>query len=71
MTTIDLKVGDLISFKPKSFGEDHWSNPGIVLDSYQHDDDDGLNDLIWIVWIDGGKYMVNRRNDDVVFLTIP
>ena len=30
-----MKVGDLITFKPKSFGDDDWSNPGIVLDSYR------------------------------------
>ena len=66
-----MKIGDLISFKPKSFGDDDWSNPGIVLDSYISDDRvrGGLMDEIWIVWIDGGKYMVNERNDDVVHLT--
>jgi len=66
-----VKVGDLISFKPKSFGDDDWSNPGIVLDSYEADDRQagGWNDLIWIVWIDNGKYMVNERNDDVTYLT--
>ena len=66
-----MKVGDLISFKPKSFGDDSWSNPGIVLDSYEDDDRQagGWKDLIWIVWIDGGKYMVNERNDDVMYLT--
>lgn len=68
-----MKIGDLISFKPKSFGDDHWTNPGIVLDNYQYGDRDtvGGNDLIWIVWVDGGKYMVNERNDDVVYLTTP
>ena len=66
-----MKVGDLISFKPKSFGDDDWSNPGIVLDSYVSDDRQGggWRDEIWIVWIDGGKYMVNERNDDVARLT--
>ena len=66
-----MKVGDLISFKPKSFGDDDWSNPGIVLDSYVSDvwQDEGGRDEIWIVWLDGGKYMVNERNDDVVYLT--
>ena len=62
-----MKVGDLISFKPKSFGDDDWSNPGIVLDSYEHEG--GWKDLIWVVWIDGGKYMVNERSDDVTYLT--
>jgi hypothetical protein len=65
-----VKVGDLISFKPKSFGDDDWSNPGIVLDSYISDYDGyDKRDEIWIVWLDGGKYMVNERNDDVVYLT--
>ncbi len=65
-----MKVGDLISFKPKSFGDDDWSNPGIVLDSYISDYDGyDKRDEIWIVWLDGGKYMVNERNDDVVYLT--
>ena len=47
-----MKVGDLISFKPKSFGDDDWSNPGIVLDSYVSDDrqSGGWRDEIWIVW---------------------
>ena len=68
-----MKVGDLISFKPKSFGDDDWSNPGIVLDSYESDDRQtgGWKDLLWVVWIDGGKYLVNERNDDVVYLTTP
>tara|TARA_R110002020_G_scaffold448527_1_gene661355 strand:- start:55 stop:264 length:210 start_codon:yes stop_codon:yes gene_type:complete len=67
-----VKVGDLISFKPKSFGDDDWSNAGIVLESYEHDlptDDADWKDLIWVVWVDGGKYMVNERNDDVMYLT--
>ena len=29
-----MRVGDLISFKPKSFGDDDWSNPCIVLDAF-------------------------------------
>ena len=66
-----MKVGDLISFKPKTFSDDDWSNPGIVLDSYVHDgrQSGGWLDEIWIVWIDNGRYMVNLRNDDVVYLT--
>ena len=66
-----MKVGDLISFKPKSFSDDDWSNPALVIDSYVSDDrkDGGYLDEIWIVWIDGCKYMVNQRNDDVVYLT--
>ena len=66
-----MKVGDLISFKPKSFGDEDWSNPGIVLQSFEKDDTElgGWKDLIWVVWVDGGKYMVNERNDDVMYLT--
>ena len=54
-----MKVGDLISFKPKSFGDDDWSNPGIVLESYQHDDRElgGWNDL-------------EVKQDDYNFVTI-
>ena len=66
-----MKVGDLISFKPKSFGDDDWSNPGIVLQSFEKDDTElgGWKDLLWVVWLDGGKYLVNERNDDVMYLT--
>ena len=66
-----MKVGDLISFKPKSFGDEDWSNPGIVLGSYEKDDTElgGWKDLLWVVWIDGGKYLVNERIDDVTYLT--
>ena len=62
-----MKVGDLISFKPKSFSEDDWSNPGIVLESFEADDRQtgGWKDLLWVVWVDGGTYLVNERNDDV------
>ena len=68
-----MKVGDLVSFKPKSFGDNDWSNPGIVLESFEVDDRQmgGWKDLLWVVWIDGGKYLVNERNDDVVYLTTP
>ena len=66
-----MRVGDLIAFKPKSFGDDDWSNPCIVLDCFINDDrrGGGFRDAIWVVWCDGGKYMVNERNDDVVYLT--
>ena len=66
-----MRVGDLIAFKPKSFGDDDWSNPCIVLDCFINDDrrGGGFRDTIWVVWCDGGKYMVNERNDDVVYLT--
>jgi hypothetical protein len=63
-----VQVGDLISFKPKHFGDDDWSNPGIVIDSYV-DGAGGLIDKIWIVWIQNQKYLLNERNDDVVQLT--
>ena len=66
-----MKVGDLISFKPKSFGDEDWSNPGIVLQSFEKDDTElgGWKDLLWVVWLDGRKYLVNERNDDVMYLT--
>jgi hypothetical protein len=42
-----------------------------VLESYEHDNREfgGWKDLIWVVWIDGYKCMVNERNDDVTYLT--
>jgi|TARA_B100000282_G_scaffold290035_1_gene260528 hypothetical protein len=63
-----VKVGDLISFKPKSFGDDDWSNPGIIIDSYiskgfERDEE------IWIVWINGHKCLINERVDDVIIIT--
>ena len=66
-----MRVGDLISFKPKSFGDDDWSNPCIVLDCFVNDDrrGGGFRDIIWVVWCDGGRYMVNQRSDDVLYLT--
>ena len=63
-----MKVGDLISFKPKSFSDDDWSNPGIVLDSYISKGYE-RNDEVWIVWINGHKCLVNERVDDVVIIT--
>ena len=65
-----MKVGDLISFKPKSFSEDDWSNPGIVLESFEADDrqSGGWKDLLWVVWIDGGTYLVNARNASVLIV---
>ena len=66
-----MRVGDLIAFKPKSFGDDDWSNPSIVLSGFISDDRKfgGHRDMIWVVWCDGGKYMVNERNDDIMYLT--
>ena len=66
-----MRVGDLIAFKPKYYGDADWSSPSIVLDCYVSDDRKvgGHRDIIWIVWCDGGKYMVNPRNDDIVYLT--
>ncbi len=66
-----MRVGDLIAFKPKSFGDDDWSNPSVVLDGFISDDRKfgGYRDMIWIVWCDGSKYMVNERNDDIMYLT--
>ena len=69
--TDSIKIGDLVSFKPKYYGESDWSNPGIVLDSYRYGFKDTVNgnDLIWIVWVDGSRYMVNERHDDVIHVT--
>ncbi len=66
-----MRVGDLIAFKPKSFGDDDWSNPSIVLSGFINDDRDfgGHRDMIWVVWCDGSQYMVNERNDDIMYLT--
>jgi hypothetical protein len=66
-----VRIGDLISFKPKSFGEDDWSNPCIVLDAYVSDDrrGGGWKDTIWVVWCNGGKFLVNPRLDDIIYLT--
>tara|TARA_Y100001937_G_scaffold104570_1_gene144650 strand:- start:714 stop:935 length:222 start_codon:yes stop_codon:yes gene_type:complete len=66
-----MRVGDLIAFKPKSFGDEDWSNPSIVLSGFINDDRDfgGHRDMIWIVWCDGSEYMVNERNDDIMYLT--
>ena len=66
-----MRVGDLIAFKPKSFGDDDWSNPSVVLDGFISDDRKfgGYRDMIWVVWCDGSKYMVNERNDDIMYLT--
>ena len=66
-----MRIGDLISFKPKSFSDDDWSNPRIVLGGCMSDDrkTGGHSDMIWIVWCDGSKHMVNERNDDIMYLT--
>ena len=66
-----MRIGDLIAFKPKSFGDDDWSNPCIVLDAFVNDDSrgGGFRDTIWVVWCDGGRCMVNPRNDDIMYLT--
>tara|TARA_R100000657_G_C4655698_1_gene99702 strand:- start:80 stop:280 length:201 start_codon:yes stop_codon:yes gene_type:complete len=64
-----VKVGDLISFKPKSFGEDDWSNPGIIIDSYITKGFEEREEEIWIVWINGHKCLVNERVDDVTIIT--
>ncbi len=66
-----MRIGDLISFKPKAFDDDDWSNPCIVLDGFINDNRKfgGERDMIWVVWVDGGKYMVNERTDDILYLT--
>ena len=42
-----------------------------ILGGFISDDRDfgGHRDMIWIVWCDGGEYMVNERNDDIMYLT--
>ena len=64
-----MRVGDLISFKPKSFGDDDWSNPGIIIDSYISKSFNMKDEEIWIVWINGHKCLVNERVDDVIIIT--
>tara|TARA_B100000989_G_C19459888_1_gene435738 strand:- start:231 stop:428 length:198 start_codon:yes stop_codon:yes gene_type:complete len=60
-----VKIGDLISFKPKSFGDEDWSNPGIIIDSYVSKGFE-FDDFLWVVWIDGSEYLVNDRVDDII-----
>ena len=64
-----MKVGDLISFKPKSFGDDDWSNPGVIIDSYVSEGSGETQEKVWIVWINGHKCLVNERVDDVMLIT--
>jgi hypothetical protein len=63
-----VKIGDLVSFKPKSFSNEDWSNPGIVLDSYISTGIDKNNEEVWVVWINGHKCLVNERVDDVIII---
>ena len=63
-----MKVGDLISFKPKAFSDMDWSNPGIVLSKFETTGWPMKEDL-WVIWIDGMEYIVNERNDEVMHLT--
>ncbi len=60
-----MKVGDLIAFKPKSFGDEDWSNPGIVTGFYVSKGFE-YDDYLWVVWIDGNEYLVNEKVDDIV-----
>tara|TARA_R110002020_G_scaffold449812_1_gene663146 strand:+ start:223 stop:426 length:204 start_codon:yes stop_codon:yes gene_type:complete len=65
LTTIDLKVGDLISFKPVGFGNDDWSNPGIVLEQYAAPDEE-----LWVVWVDGMKCVIHdNEHYEIMYLT--
>ena len=63
-----MKVGDLIAFKPKTFSDMDWSNPGILLNKIQSTGWPTEEDL-WVIWIDGMEYIVNERNDEVMHLT--
>ena len=62
-----MKVGDLISFRPTGFGDEDWSNPGIVVRQWEHLDKN--KQPIWIVWCDGFECTVDPKNYDVVYLT--
>ena len=57
-----MKVGDLISFKPIGFGDDDWSNPGIVLREWEHLDRN--KKPMWIVWCDGFEIIMVVRVED-------
>ncbi len=59
-----MKVGDLISFKPISFGLEDWSNPSIVVSQYESPDE-GL----WIIWVDGVHAVIDSVNYEVMYLT--
>jgi len=62
---VQLKVGDLISFKPVGFGNEDWSNPAIVLEQYE-----APNEGLWVVWVDGEKYVVmDDGNYEITHLT--
>ena len=65
LTTTELKVGDLISFKPVGFGNEDWSNPGIVLEQYVAPDEE-----LWVVWVDGMRCVVhNSEHYEFMHLT--
>ena len=65
LTTTKLKVGDLISFKPVGFGNEDWSNPGIVLEQYVAPDEE-----LWVVWIDGMNCVIhNNEHYEIMHLT--
>ncbi len=64
LTTIELKAGQLISFKPLNFGIEDWSNPCIVVREYEPPDQ-GL----WVVWVDGIYAVIDDQNYEVMYLT--
>jgi hypothetical protein len=61
-----VKVGDLISFKPIGFGDDDWSNPGIVLREWEHLDRN--KKPMWIVWCDGFEIIMDEINYEISHL---
>ena len=60
-----MKVGDLIAFKPKTFSDMDWSNPGIVLEQYVAPDEE-----LWVVWVDGMNCVIhNNEHYEIMHLT--
>ena len=64
MTTTDLKVGDLISFKPINFGLEDWSNPSIVVQEYPAPDTG-----MFVIWCDGSSFVIDDENYEILHLT--
>ena len=69
-----LKVGDLISHKPRYLDKEHWSNPSIVLKCYWDEDGPvalGEGRPAWIatVWTDGDIREINYIDDDIIFIS--
>ena len=63
-----MTVGDLISFKPKGFDADDYSNPAIVLNRFEPTARATLPEM-WVVWCEGFECIVDEDNYDVIYLT--